>query len=52
MKIYNIKVILYIAYDVRRNLNFIGKASLIQIICLEDIQVFSNKEYDDKFIIK
>jgi len=36
------------AYDARRNLNIIGKASLIQINILEDIQVFCNKIYDDK----
>ena len=36
------------AYDARRNLNIIGKASLIQINILEDIQVFCNKEYNDK----
>jgi hypothetical protein len=35
-------------YDTRRNLNIIGKASLFQINVLEDIQVFCNKEYDDK----
>ena len=36
------------AYDARRNLNIIGKASLIQINLLEDIQVFCDKEYDNK----
>ena len=34
-------------YNMRRNLNIVGKASLIQINILEDIQTFCDKKYDD-----